>query len=171
MAKVTRNPIVRGIQGSVGRLVFREMPNGETWVSGKPDFSNRTFSEGQKAHQSKFQQASAYAREAAKREPIYAELARGTVKSPYNVALSDWFHAPVVHEVRREAGLVRVRATDNVKVVRVRVTVLDEAGMAVESKEAVQVDADWWEVGCDAERVVVEALDLAGNVGEGKDEL
>jgi hypothetical protein len=168
MAKVVDNIVVRGLQGSVGNLVFRQGPRGETWVSRKPTFrENRTFSEGQKAHQGRFQEAAAYARGASKREPIYAELARGTGRSPYSFAVADWFHPPVVHEVRREAGLVRVRASDDVKVARVRVSVLDEDGKVIEKLDAAQVDADWWEVGCDAERVRVEVWDLAGNVGKG----
>ncbi len=170
MAKVKRNPIMRGVQGSIGGLVFREMPGGETWVSGTPNFDKRKFSQGQKSHQSRFQEAAAYAREAAKREPIYAELAAGTVKSPYNFALSDWFHPPVIHEVIREAGLVRVRASDNIKVARVRVSALGENGKVTERREAVQVDSPstrftsgWWECACDGMNVKVEVWDLAGN--------
>jgi hypothetical protein len=84
MAKVKNNPIVEGISGSIGEMVFRQLPNGETWVSGKPDFSDRKFSQGQKSHQSRFKKAAVYARQAAKTHPIYAQLAAGTVKSPYN---------------------------------------------------------------------------------------
>lgn len=168
MAKVTRNQVVRGIQGSVGELIFREMPNGETWVSSKPDFSNRKFSKGQKTHQSKFRDAAAYARDASKREPIYAELAQGTGRSPYSFAMVDWFHAPVIHEVRREAGLVRVRASDDVKVTRVQVTILDEEGKMMEQLDATQVDVDWWEALCSEGRAVAEAWDLVGNVGRGE---
>ncbi len=164
MAKVTRNHITTGLQGSVGGLVFRVMPGGETWVSEKPDFSRRKFSKGQKSHQERFQQAAAYAREAAKIQPVYAELARGTVKSPYNIALSDWFHPPVIHEVTRQSGLVQVRASDNVKVAHVRVTILDQAGNVLESKEATQVSEDWWEAVCESDgSVVAEVWDLAGN--------
>ena len=135
MAKVTKNPIMRGIQGSVGGLVFREMPGGETWVSGKPNFSKRKFSEGQKSHQSKFQRAAAYAREAAKSQPIYAELAAGTVKSPYNIALSDWFHPPIIHQVTQAAGLIRVRASRNAKIAGVRVLILNENGKIIKKEE------------------------------------
>lgn len=100
MAKVAGTVVMGGIIGKVGNLVFRRMPNGETWVSSDYDFSNRKFSKAQEAHQSRFQQA-AYARNAAKQYPIYAELTKGTVKSPYNWALSDSFHPPVVHQIER----------------------------------------------------------------------
>ncbi len=105
MAKANKNAIVLGLSGSIGDLVFRQMPDGSTRVSRKPDFSRRVFSQGQKDHQSRFQQAAAYARQAAKTQPIYAELARGTAKSAYNVALSDWFNPPVIHRIERREGV------------------------------------------------------------------
>ena len=165
MAKVVRNPVMQGISGAVGNLVFRQMPDGSTYVSAKPDFSHRKFSEGQKEHQSRFQQAVAYAREAAKSQPIYGELAAGTIKSAYNFALSDWFNPPVIHCVERRDGLIRVEASDNVMVTKVVVTILDVEGKAVEQGEAVKVDERWWEFAASMEgKVAAEAWDLAGNV-------
>ena len=165
MAKVKNNVVVQGISGGIKELVFRQMPDGSTYVSGKPDFSRRKFSKGQKDHQSRFQQAVAYAREAAKAQPIYAELAAGTIKSAYNFALSDWFNPPVIHNIERVDGHVRVQASDNVMVTKVLVTVLDGDGKVLEKKEALQVEKDWWEVDLVVEgKIVAEAWDLAGNV-------
>ena len=171
MAKVKNNAIVEGISGSIGGMVFRQLPNGETWVSGKPDFSRRKFSQGQKSHQSRFQEAAAYAREAAKTHPIYAQLAAGTVKSPYNWALSDWFNPPVIHDIQRMGNLIRVDASDNVMVAKVRVTILDAEGKVLEQGQAVQAEGPstrsasaWWEYVSSKEgKVVAEAWDLAGN--------
>ena len=164
MAKVKNNALVEGISGSVGGMVFRQLPNGETWVSGKPDFSRRKFSQGQKSHQSRFQEAAAYARMATKTHPIYAQLAAGTVKSPYNWALSDWFNPPVIHNIKRMGNLIRVEASDNVMVAKVRVTILDAEGKVLEQGEAVQADDDWWEYVSSKEgKVMAEAWDLAGN--------
>ncbi|MFN8384388.1 MAG: hypothetical protein U0V02_20790 [Anaerolineales bacterium] len=166
MAKVESNPIVRGLSGKIGNLVFRPMPNGETYVSGIPNFDKRKFSKGQKNHQSRFKQAVAYAREASKSQPIYAKLAAGTVMSAYNIALSDWFNPPVIHKIERKDGRVSVQASDNVMVVKVVVTILNEEGKAVEKREAVKADGDWWEVELAPDgKVVAEAWDLAGNVG------
>lgn len=165
MAKVIRNPVVQGISGAVGNLVFRQMPDGSTYVSAKPDFSHRKFSEGQKEHQSRFQRAVAYAREAAKSQPIYGELAAGTIKSAYNFALSDWFNPPVIHCVERRDGLVRVEASNNVMVARVVITILDKDGNVIENGEAVKIDERWWEYAAGMEgKVAAEAWDLAGNV-------
>jgi hypothetical protein len=103
MAKLKRNVLIEGLSGTLGKdLVFRQMRDGRTIVSTK--FSNRVFSNGQLTHQSRFQQAAAYARQAARTNPIYAELAKGTTKTAYNVALSDWFHPPVIHEIKRQNG-------------------------------------------------------------------
>ena len=165
MAKVVRNPVMQGISGAVGNLVFRQMPDGSTYVSAKPDFSHRKFSEGQKEHQSRFQRAVAYARDAAKSQPIYGELAAGTIKSAYNFALSDWFNPPVIHCVERRNGLIRVEATDNVMVTKVVVTILDEDGNVIEKGKALKVDERWWEYAAGMEgNVAAEAWDLAGNV-------
>jgi len=165
MAKVIRNPVMQGISGAVGNLVFRQMPDGSTYVSAKPDFSHRKFSEGQKEHQSRFQRAVAYAREAAKSQPIYGELAAGTIKSAYNFALSDWFNPPVIHCSERRDGLIRVEASDNVMVTQVVITILDGDENVIEKGEAVKVDERWWEYAAGMEgNVAAEAWDLAGNV-------
>jgi hypothetical protein len=146
-------------------MVFRQLPGGETWVSGKPDFSRRKFSQGQKSHQSRFKEAAAYAREAAKIHPIYAQLAAGTVKSPYNWALSDWFNPPVIHAIEWSGQLIRVEASDNVMVTKVWVTILDAEGKVLEQGEAVQAEGSgWWEfVSANEGNAVAEAWDLAGN--------
>jgi hypothetical protein len=177
MAKVISNPIVRGIQGSIGGLVFRGMPDGKTWVSGKPDFSNRKFSVEQKSHQGRFREAAAYAREAAKTQPIYAELAAGTVKSPYNVALSDWFHAPEILELDvsgwhgEAGGVIRIQAIDNVRVTQVNVVIKDSAGVVLEQGGALSADGTWWNYTTTAPvpegaRLIVTARDLPGHIAQ-----
>lgn len=173
MAKVRKNSIAHGFSGGFGDIVFQHMPDGNTYARGKPDFSHRKFSRGQKQHQSRFQLAVAYAREAAKTQPIYVELAKGTIKSAYNFALSDWFNPPVIHKIERKDGVIRVQASDNVMVTKVLVTVLDGEGKILEKKDAWKSDSstgsesDWWEVELIADgKVVAEAWDLAGNVGK-----
>ncbi|MBL8102324.1 MAG: hypothetical protein JNM02_07330 [Anaerolineales bacterium] len=165
MAKVESNPVVREIRGKIGNLVFRQMPGGETYVSSTPNFGRRKFSQGQKDHQSRFKRAAAYAREAAKTQPIYAELAKGTVKSAYNFALSDWFEAPVIHRIERKDGQIRVEASDNVLVAKVVVMILDDEGKVLEKGNASKVDERLWQYTCVNEgKVLAEAWDLAGNV-------
>jgi hypothetical protein len=167
MAKVGENMVMEGIRGKVGNLVFRLMPNGETWVSKNYDFSNRKFSRAQKSHQSRFQQAAAYARRAARVHPIYRELAKGTVRSPYNWALADWFNPPVIQRIEQTKGHIRVLATDNVRVTKVQVTILDKKGKVLEKGEGIKGKGDWWVYVSNAQgRIVAEAWDLAGNVAK-----
>jgi hypothetical protein len=168
MAKVINNPITEGFSGKFGkRLVFRHMRDGRTLVVSRPDFSNRVFSEEQLTHQSRFQQAVAYAR-TAKTHPIYAELAQQRLQPAYNIALSDWFHPPVIHEVSRQAGRIRVHATDKVHVANIRITILNEQGETLEQGEASSAtNVNWWEFETSTPneaKVIVEAFDLAGNV-------
>ena len=165
MPKVKLNSMMEAMSGTLGRnMVFRQMRDGSIIVSSKPDFSNRKFSKGQLTHQSRFQEAARYARGAAKTNPVYAELAKGTTKTAYNIALSDWFNPPVIHNVHQQKGIIGVEAMDNVMVDRVQVTILDEAGKVLEQGEAVLVKSELWEyLTVTAGKVIVEAWDLAGN--------
>jgi len=167
MAKVKSNPIIEGLSGKLGKgLVIRQMKDGRIILLSRPDFSKREFSPEQLTHQSRFQQAVAYARQASKTNPVYAERARGTPQNAYNLALSDWFNPPVIHEVSRQGRRIRVHATDNVQVARVLITILDEQGQALEQGEATCVHDHWWEFETTAPnegKVAVEAFDLAGN--------
>jgi hypothetical protein len=166
MAKVKNNVITEGLSGKLNkRLVFRQMRDGSTVLCTVPDFSDRVFSEGQLSHQTRFKKASAYAKVAAQTHPLYAELAARLHKPAYNLALSDWFHGPVIHEVTRQAGRISIDVTDNVKVASVRVTILDEEGQAQANGQAVRVEDDRWEYETFAEgNILVEAFDLPGNV-------
>lgn len=144
--------------------------DGRTIVCVKPDFSKREFSREQLSHQQRFREAAAYARQAAKDQPIYAELAAGTMKTAYNIALSDWFNPPVIHKVERNDAAIRVLASDNVQVASVRVTILDSEENVLEQGQAAlengsSASSGWWRyIPHQAGTVFVEARDLAGNV-------
>ena len=170
MSKVRSNVLVRGVSGKLGnQVVFRILRDGSTVMCLPPDFSNRKLSKDQKEHHERFREAAAYAKVAAQRQPIYAELAAGTLKNAYNIALSDWFHSPKIHRVELEGGAVRVHASDNVRVASVKVVVLNEEGLVLEKGEAIPVDELWWSYAPHTPlegkpKVEVEARDLAGNV-------
>ena len=166
MAKVKDNLVTEGLSGKLGkRLVFRHMKDGRTIMATRPDYTDHTWTTDQQTHHTRFQQAAAYARVASKTNPLYAKLARGTPKNAYNLALSDWFHAPVIHAVTRQAGRICVDVTDNVHVANVRITILDGKGQMLEQGQAMLVkDSDWeYETSIDG-MIVVQAVDLAGNV-------
>jgi hypothetical protein len=146
MAKVTRNIVMSGLSGSLGKdLVVRQMRDGRTIVSAKPDFSNRQFSEGQLNHQSRVEQAASYAKVASKDNPIYAKLAAGTSKNAYNIAFRDWLKPPVVRRIEWHDGHIRVSATDDVLVTGVTVRILDDQGRCLEQGEAELVLGVWWD--------------------------
>jgi len=167
MAKADKNKFVASLRGSLGGLVIRQMPDGTVIVSTAPHYrgKKRKSSKKQKEHQSRFKIATVYARRAAKAHPIYAELARGTVKSPYNFALSDWWHAPVIQRLEQREGRILVEATDNVMVAKVRITVLGGEGQVLETGDATRAEGDCWEYACHTQgkRIQASAWDLAGN--------
>jgi hypothetical protein len=126
--------------------VFRQLRDGRTIAAAPPDFSSRVLSKDQKAHHSKFKEGAAYAKEAAKTKPIYAQLAAGTMKTAYNVALADFFHPPVIHSVERSEAGLRIHASDDVVVSKVSITILGDDEGVLEKGDAVQEsDSEWWE--------------------------
>lgn len=92
MAKAHLNPVIQGISGKVGNLVYRRMASGKTFVSRLPAKSNVPPSAAQNAHRQRFKQAAAQAK-AALADPqtraYYEAAAAGSHKTPYNLALSD----------------------------------------------------------------------------------
>lgn len=165
MAKVINNIFVRGLSGQVGRqFVIRRLRDGRTIVCKSPDFSGRKLSDAQQEHHQRVKRAAAYARGASRSNPIYARLAEGTMLNAYNVALRDWFHAPVIHRLGSYGTAVRIWATDDTQVAGVTVFVMAENGETLEQGEALQGRGDWWEyIPSSAGKVVVEARDLPGN--------
>jgi hypothetical protein len=146
MAKVKRNIMMSGLSGSLGPDHYaRVTKDGRTIISEKPDFSNRQFSEEQLNVQRGMKQAAAYAKVACKENPIYAQKAAGTAKNAYNLALGDWFNAPVIRRIEWQQGKVRVRAHDDLIVTKVTVTILDEAGEPLEQGDAVLWMDVWWD--------------------------
>ena len=166
MAIVKTNPLLKGLTGKIGKnLVFRRLKDGRTVVAVTPDFSNRELSDKQVEQNNRFKQATAYARLASKTHPIYAERAAGTSKNAHNVAVSDWFNAPVIRMVYRHHENIIVDATDDVQVAQVLVTIANEQGETIEQGEAVQNGSSIWEYRTSTQgSIVVEAVDLAGNV-------
>jgi hypothetical protein len=68
--------------------------------------------------------------------------------------------------VSRQAGRIRVNATDNVQAAKVRITIFNEQGQTLEQDEAAQVNESWWELETSTStegKDIVEAFDLAGN--------
>jgi hypothetical protein len=112
-----------------------------------------------------------------KREEIYITKANGGARSPYNIAVADWFNRPEILEIdlsgwiNGDGGAIRVRAQDDVSVQGVKATISDESGTFLEEGEASEVGALWWEyntaqAAANNMRVTVAARDLPGHVTE-----
>ena len=175
MTRVILNGTIKGFRGKIGSMIFRQLPDGTTVMTqGQPEKNSREKkrarlkrSPRQQAHNSRFQEAASYARRAARIHPVYAELAAITpMKTAYNFAVSDWFHAPEIGCIAQREGRIRVDASDDVGVTKVQVTVLDDESRVLETGEAVRDEEDWWEFASRAEgkTVIAEARDLPGNV-------
>ena len=174
MTKVLFHGSIQGFRGRIGNMIFRQLPDGTTIVTEAPPKKNsrqkkrakEKRSPAQKAHNNRFQEATFYARWAARTRPIYAELAvAAPMKTAYNFALSDWFKPPKVERIERKEGCIRVKARDNIRVNRVKVTILDSEGCELAAGEAVREEGDWWVFVSPAlgKMVIAEAWDLPGN--------
>src|SRR5215208_5281157 len=154
MMKTKSSETIKEFGNRPGGLIYRQMPDGTTVVSRTPDQSK--FKREPKEHQQRMQGAARYARWAAK----------ATKKTAFHLARSDWFHAPIIHEVRLRENLIRVQSSDNVMITKVVITVLDEQGRLLEAGEATRCESDWWEYILKAigKTLTVEAWDLPGNV-------
>jgi hypothetical protein len=168
MAIVKLNQLLDMIRGGIGKMVIRRRPDGTLILSGAPAYRKGKGSAKQKAHRQRVKEAARYAKWADDIYPIYAQVAKKSDKwlSPYNVAMSDWFEAPVIHRLERRDGCILVEASDNVMVATVQVTVFDEDGTILEKGEATRGQENWWEFAAhiQGKKVVAEASDLAQNV-------
>ena len=148
-----------------GTTVVSEAPPKETGRRKKRAKERR--SPRQKDHNGRFADASHYARRA-QTQPVYVELAAAAaMKTAYNFAVSDWFHPPEIHRIERKKDCIRVEATDNIGVARVRATVRDEQGQVMESGEATRSRGNWWkftpQTAGQGGSVLAEAWDLPKN--------
>jgi hypothetical protein len=173
MAKGKFIKILELLCGKAAGLVVRYRPDGTFIFSQPPTYKEGRGSPAQKAHWKHVSQVRPYASALAKVHPIYARLAaepEAKVKwlSAYNFAFADCMKPPVIHQIERREGCIRVQASDNIMVTRVWVFVLDGSGKSLNNGDAIRADGDWWEYATHAEgnRILVRAFDLPGNCTE-----
>ena len=164
MAKIDINTLFKTLRGKIGDLVFRHMPDGSLVVTGLPR-KRKKDSPAQKAHQSRFTEGSSFAKWAQHEYPVYAQLAaERPMITAYNMALSDFFHPPVIHRILRKDGRILVHASDEIMVDGVKVTISDDQGKPLEVGDAAQVEKDWWQYTPQVEgHVSASAWDIPGN--------
>lgn len=182
MAKAAKNIVLVGISGTIGGQLTARQWRGQTILAQPPGARTKAPTEAQRAHQQKFQQATVYGKAALKDPAVKAEYAEkgGNLRSAYNVAVADFLHAPDVDEIDVSNYLgavndpIRVRVTDDFKVVQVQVTIHNADGSTVEKGNAVQQanEIDWVYTATvaneslEGDKIVIRASDRPGNITE-----
>jgi hypothetical protein len=152
MAKLKLNPVMEGIHGAIGDLVFR-LVNDKLVVGRKPDPTTHPPTAAQTAVRDRFKLAAVYGKAAladpAKRT-LYDAAAKAKGVPVFSVAIADFFNAPAVDEIDLSAytgkagETIRVRATDDFEVVGVGVAIRDTGGSVIEQGPAtLGSDGSW----------------------------
>ena len=181
MAKVKLNPILEGIRGQIGDLVFKRYGD-EVVLARKPDLSDHKPTAAQLAHQERFRQAALYGKLVMadpETKALYADAAKAKGKPVFSLTVADFFNAPTVDEVDVSAytgavgDVIVILATDDFDVASVAVAIADAAGNAIEAGAATEtpVDSGRWVYTATAAvatgttvRITVTALDRPGSV-------
>src|SRR5688572_23543887 len=177
MAQLIDNVITYGASGAFGDQFVFSRRNGKVFICKMPRRYEGPPTEGQLKNRERFSFANSYAKAAiadAGTKALYQAAAKPG-QSAYNRAFSDAFHAPEVSDIKLEAGVLRIKAKDDLRVVRVTVKILNEHGFEEETGEASPCEGSlYWEYKLRSapdgkeKEVIAEAYDLAGNAGVGK---
>ncbi len=171
MAKVKKNPVIEGLSGGVGKLVFKQYGDKTVvckWPEHDPD---RQPTVGEARQRGRIQEAAARAKGilATEAGKAYYEAARKRLgkHSAYHTAVFDFFEVPQVLNVSLgEDDVLLIQVWDNVGVKAVRVLLEGEAGQA---EPMAELPCDLWRFslgGRSVAQVQVLAEDWMGNVGE-----
>jgi hypothetical protein len=145
MAKVKLNPTFERIQGKIGDLVYRRY-EGEEVVGRMPDRTGIVPTANQLAQMEKFRLAALYGK-AVLADPdtrtIYEDAAKGKGVPLFALTVGDFLNAPAVDEIDLSAytgkadEVIKVRASDDVEVKGVSVTIRAQGGAVLEEGPAV----------------------------------
>ena len=145
MAKVTLNPTLEAIQGKVGDLVFKRWGDEEI-VSKMPNRTGIVPTANQLAQMQRFRLAALYGKAVmadAQTRTIYEDAAARKGEPVFAVMVGDFLNAPVVEEIDlseysgKAAESILVRASDDVEVQGVTVTIRAQNGDVIEEGAAV----------------------------------
>jgi hypothetical protein len=146
MAKVKLNPALVAIHGKVGDLVFKTFNHSE--IVGKiPDRTGIVPTAAQLAQQQKFRLAAFYGK-SVMADPISKKLYEDAadhkgMQAVFALMVADFLNEPVVDEVDLSAyagkigDVIKIRASDDVEVKGVTVTIRDQGGAVLEQGAAV----------------------------------
>ena len=151
MARVTLNPVLEGLRGKVGDLVFKRYGDG-TIISRKPTVTGEP-TEGQLAQRNRFTDAVMYGKMVMadpEAKAFYDEAARDKGMPVFSLTVADFFHAPSVNEVDLSqyqgsvGDPITVLAYDDVDVAAVGVSITQDDGTPVEEGAAGQISPGRW---------------------------
>lgn len=146
MAKISNNPIMKGLSGMLGDVVVYSERRGKMIMSNRPKKSGQ-LTDHQKGVKAKFLQAVQYAKGQMLDPEARAEYEAAVTNkmiSGYAVAVSDYLKGPEITsvDVSGYAGLagneIVINAIDNFKVTGVTVEIRSAAGVLIEQGAAVQ---------------------------------
>jgi hypothetical protein len=187
MAKVGDNIVTTGLRGKLGNLIVFRNRGGKTIVAKAPGERNTEWSEAQKKHRLKFQEAVLYAKHAmavpATKEAYQASAEED--ETAYNVAVADFLNAPHINEIDvshytgQPGSYIQVRAVDDFEVKEVTVSIQDSDGTVVENGAAVlQEGSSWWRYVATAaneslrgDKIIIRVSDVPGNLSEEEKEI
>ncbi|MDR2026182.1 MAG: hypothetical protein LBQ01_01320 [Prevotellaceae bacterium] len=182
MAKSKNNVVTYGLSGKVGdMLIFRQV-DGKTVVSKIPE-RTKELSEKQIEHQHRFKRAVIYGKTAAETpgtKEIYEAVAAKRKKTPFIVAVADFFNAPEIENIDLSnytgtpGDTIKVTVTDDVTVKSVSVSIINADGSTVEEGSAVADASGYvWTYtavqnndNLEGDKIVVAVSDLPGNLTE-----
>lgn len=178
MAKVKYNVVTHGVSGNFADLIQFRQRHGKT-IFAKIAQGSKAPTQGQLDQRAKFKQATVYAKLAIKNPvvlPFYQRNAAGDI-TPYTLAIRDFFTAPQINSVNTETytgstgSLIEITATDDTKVEKVSVQVLNSSQNLLEQGEAtLDAQTGTWKYtttvansNVAGSHVIIEAQDLPGN--------
>ena len=150
MAKVKLNPALEAIHGHVGDFVFKRW-EGEEIVGKMPDRTGIVPTALQVAQQEKFRLAALYGKAVmadTTTRQVYDDASARKGIPAFALSVGDFLNAPAVNEIDlsgysgKIGDKIRVRASDDMEVSGVGVTIRAQDGAVLESGPAVKTPGD-----------------------------
>jgi hypothetical protein len=175
------NLFTDGARGSARNMTIRQRKSGKQIISRRRRASELPPTDKQKAVSERFTQSIIYAKSVLtnkERLALYQAAVRPD-QSAYGLAVRDAYKAPKVHSISSteytgQAGeAIVVRATDDFKVISLRVFIYGVNGELLEKGDGVAIDnsLDWSytttqiNASLAGTKIVATAMDLPGNTG------
>ncbi|MEO7991370.1 MAG: hypothetical protein ABI663_17595 [Chryseolinea sp.] len=180
MALIKENDLTEGLSGKFGKKIVFRVVKGVT-VATRRSTLERVSSQKQVAHRERFQRAAQYAK-AKMKDPVakaeYKEMAGDKAfATAFSAALRDYMVPPKVLDVKVDefsgaaGSIIPIKVSDNVKTIRMKVSIVGATGANIESGEASYQpgDVEWNYTtkqvlpSLAGVKIVVTAIDRPGN--------